>query len=159
VSGRFGIRGEDLDARIVEQLRRSLDDASCGGFVCFEGRVRDYNEGHSVVSLEYEAFEPLALKEGERILGEARERFGIERVLCVHRVGALSVGDVAVWVGVNARHRGEAFAACRYIIDEVKHRVPIWKKERYADGQTQWVNCAHCAAHGHEHKQHDQHDP
>jgi adenylyltransferase/sulfurtransferase len=70
----------------------------------------------------------------------------VARAACVHRVGALAVGELAVWVGVSAAHRGEAFAACRYIIDEVKHRVPIWKKEHYADGDSGWVNCERCAA-------------
>src|SRR6185437_2413974 len=113
------------------ELRASLADRSCGGYASFEGWVRDHNEGRRVTHLEYEAFEPLAVKEGERVLAEAVERFGVERVACVHRVGDLALGDMAVWVGVSARHRHEAFLACRYIIDEVKHRLPIWKKEHY----------------------------
>jgi adenylyltransferase/sulfurtransferase len=100
--------------------------------------------------LEYEAFETLAVKEGERIVAEAIRRFGVTRAACVHRVGTLGIGELAVWVGVSAAHRGEAFAACRYIIDEVKHRVPIWKKEHYADGDSGWVNCERCAAAAHE---------
>jgi len=96
--------------------------------------------------LDYEAFAPLAGREGQRILVEACERFGVERACCAHRVGALTIGELAVWVGVSAGHRGEAFAACRYIIDEVKHRVPIWKKEHYRDGDSGWVNCERCAA-------------
>ncbi len=116
-----------------ERLRELLQDPSCGGYVAFEGWVRDHNEGRRVLRLEYEAFEPLALREGERILAEARERFGIERAYCAHRVGALAIGELAVWVGVSATHRGESFEACRYIIDQVKHRVPIWKKEYYEE--------------------------
>ena len=85
-------------------------------------------------------------REGERILAEARQRFGVARVACAHRVGPLAIGELAVWVGVSAAHRGEAFDACRYIIDEVKHRVPIWKKEYYQDGDSGWVNCERCAA-------------
>jgi molybdopterin synthase catalytic subunit len=104
-----------------------------------------------VTRLEYEAFEALADKEGERIVREAIERFGITKAACVHRIGALAIGDLAVWVGVSSRHRAEAFAACRYIIDEVKHRVPIWKKEHYANGDSGWVNCERCAEHAHEH--------
>jgi sulfur-carrier protein adenylyltransferase/sulfurtransferase len=132
-------------------LRASLADRSCGGYASFEGWVRDHNEGRRVTHLEYEAFEPLAVKEGERVLAEAIERFGVERVACVHRVGDLALGDMAVWVGVSARHRHEAFLACRYIIDEVKHRLPIWKKEHYEDGDSGWVNCERCAAAGAEH--------
>src|ERR1700744_300421 len=100
----------------------------------------------AVGHLEYEAFEPLAVKEGSRILDEARARFGIGHPPCLHRVGDLRVGEMAVWVGVSARHRHEAFLACRYIIDEVKHRVPIWKKEHYDSGDSGWVNCERCAA-------------
>ena len=95
--------------------------------------------------LEYEAFEPLAVREGERILAEAIARFGVAHAACAHRVGDLTVGELAVWVGVSARHRDEAFRACRYIIDEVKHRLPIWKKEHYANGDSGWVNCQHGA--------------
>jgi molybdopterin synthase catalytic subunit len=127
-------------------LRKELQDPACGGYAAFEGWVRDCNDGRSVLRLEYEAFAPLAEREGERILDEARQRFGVTRVRCAHRVGSLAIGELAVWVGVSAGHRGEAFDACRYIIDEVKHRVPIWKKEYYQDGDSGWVNCEHCAA-------------
>ncbi|MGA3156323.1 MAG: molybdenum cofactor biosynthesis protein MoaE [Steroidobacteraceae bacterium] len=127
-----------------ETLRALLLDPSCGGFVAFEGWVRDHNEGQRVTGLEYEAFAPLARREGERILIEARERFGVQSALCVHRVGALKLGDLAVYVAVSAAHRDEAFRACRYIIDEVKHRVPIWKKEHYVNGDSGWVNCERC---------------
>ena len=127
-------------------LRARLADPACGGYAAFEGWVRDHNEGAGVRRLEYEAFEPLAVREGERILAEAIARFGVARTACVHRVGELAVGELAVWVGVSAPHRDEAFRACRYIIDEVKHRLPIWKKEHYLDGDSGWVNCERCAA-------------
>lgn len=133
------------------RCRTALEDPSAGGYASFEGWVRDHNEGRTVQRLEYEAFEALALKEGERIVAEAVGRFGVTRAACVHRVGSLAIGELAVWVGVSAAHRGEAFAACRYIIDEVKHRVPIWKKEHYADGDSGWVNCERCAAAAHDH--------
>jgi molybdopterin synthase catalytic subunit len=125
--------------------RREVLDPGAGGYVSFEGWVRDHNEGREVTALEYEAFPALAVKEGDRILAEALTRFPVKRALCIHRVGALGLTDMAVWVGVSAVHRGEAFAACRFIIDEVKHRVPIWKKEHYASGDSGWVNCEHCA--------------
>ena len=130
----------------VESLRKELADPACGGYTSFEGLVRNHNEGLSVRHLEYEAFEPLAVKEGERIVAEAIKRFGIEHATCVHRIGDLAIGEMAVWVGAAARHRDEAFRACRYIIDEVKHRVPIWKKEHYENGDSGWVNCERCAA-------------
>ena len=118
-----------------------LADDSCGALVAFEGRVRNHNEGRPVVRLEYEGYEALAVKEGTKVVNEALARFRIEHAGCVHRLGLLEIGDLAVWVGVTAAHRDAAFAACRYIIDEVKARVPIWKKEFYADGDSGWVNC------------------
>jgi molybdopterin synthase catalytic subunit len=136
-------------------LAASLADPACGGYCAFEGWVRDNNDGARVARLEYEAFEVLALREGARIVGEALARFGVTRAACVHRLGPLAVGELAVWVGVSAPHRDEAFRACRYIIDEVKQRVPIWKKEYYANGDSGWVNCERCAAagaHAHEHR-------
>jgi molybdopterin synthase catalytic subunit len=128
-----------------DRYRAALADPAAGGYAAFEGWVRNHNEGHAVTRLEYEAFEALAIKEGERIVAEAVARFGALRAACVHRVGSLAIGDLAVWVGVSSRHRAEAFAACRYIIDEVKHRVPIWKKEHYDNGDSGWVNCERCA--------------
>ena len=134
-----------------EIYRVSLEDPAAGGYAAFEGWVRNHNEGHAVIRLEYEAFEALANMEGERIVKEAIERFGPLKAACVHRIGVLAIGDLAVWVGVSSRHRAEAFAACRYIIDEVKHRVPIWKKEHYVNGDSGWVNCERCAEHAHDH--------
>jgi molybdopterin synthase catalytic subunit len=127
-------------------LAAALADPACGGYACFEGWVRDTNEGQRVRQLEYEAFEALAVREGERIVAEAMSRFGVAHAACVHRLGDLAVGELAVWVGVSAAHREEAFGACRYIIDEVKHRLPIWKKEHYLNGDSGWVNCERCAA-------------
>ncbi|MGA2779295.1 MAG: molybdenum cofactor biosynthesis protein MoaE [Steroidobacteraceae bacterium] len=145
-----------LSAIDTLSARAELLDASAGGYASFEGWVRDHNEGLAVSRLEYEAFEALAVKEGERIIVEALRRFPIKHALCVHRLGTLAIGDIAVWVGVSSAHRGEAFDACRYIIDEVKHRVPIWKKEHYVNGDSGWVNCERCAtaprrSHDHDH--------
>ena len=130
----------------TEAARRELQDFGAGGYVSFEGWVRDQNEGQEVTRLEYEAFQDLAVKEGNRIVAEALRRFPVKRALCIHRVGSLGLGEMAVWVGVSSAHRGEAFDACRFIIDEVKHRVPIWKKEHYRNGNSGWVNCERCAA-------------
>jgi adenylyltransferase/sulfurtransferase len=147
----FVLSHEPLDA---ERFRQELADPAAGGYASFEGWVRDHNEGRRVRRLEYEAFESLAIKEGARIVEEAIRRFGVARAACVHRVGDLGIGEMAVWVGVSSAHRGEAFAACRYIIDEVKHRLPIWKKEHYTDGDSGWVNCERCAQPGHAHHDH-----
>jgi molybdopterin synthase catalytic subunit len=127
-----------------------------GGFVAFEGWVRNHNDGRTVRHLEYEAMSGLAEREGERIIAEACARFEVTQAVCIHRVGDLAIGDIAVWTAVAAHHRDEAFRACRYIIDEVKHRVPIWKKEHYEHGDSGWVNCERCAAHAHDH--HPEHD-
>ena len=137
-----------------EIYRSALQDPAAGGYASFEGWVRNHNEGLEVRRLEYEAFEALAIKEGQLIVNEAIERFGVLKAACIHRVGSLEIGDLAVWVGVSSRHRGEAVAACRYIIDEVKHRVPIWKKEHYINGDSGWVNCERCATHAHTHPSH-----
>ena len=122
-------------------LKRRLNADAAGACVCFEGWVRDHNDGNEVRALEYEAHEGLAVKEGEVILTEAIAKFHLHAAAAEHRVGYLKIGDCAVWVGVSSSHRGDAFAACRYIIDELKNRLPIWKKEHYSDGQSGWINC------------------
>jgi sulfur-carrier protein adenylyltransferase/sulfurtransferase len=136
----FGISRAPIDAT---SLAAALARPDSGGFASFEGRVRNHHDGRTVTALDYEAFESLAVAEGERIVAEALSRHGALEARCVHRVGRLAVGEVAVWVGVSAPHRAEAFAACRAIIDAVKHRLPIWKKEHYADGDSVWVICEH----------------
>jgi molybdopterin synthase catalytic subunit len=135
----FKITSRTIDP---EALKRTLEADPAGACVTFEGWVRDHNDGAPVVALEYEAHAAIAEEEGSKILREALERFAITTALCEHRVGKLAIGDCAVWVGVSAAHRGAAFDACRYIIDETKQRVPIWKKEHYRDGQSGWVNRA-----------------
>jgi adenylyltransferase/sulfurtransferase len=138
----FALQETALDP---EALKHILRHDSAGACATFEGWVRNHNEGQSVDRLEYEAYTELATQEGQRILNEAREKFGLTHAHCEHRVGLLEIGDMAVWIGVSAAHRGEAFAACRFIIDEVKQRVPIWKKEHYTAGDSGWVNCERCA--------------
>jgi molybdopterin synthase catalytic subunit len=121
-------------------LMRELVRTAAGACVTFEGWVRDRNDGRAVIRLDYQAYAPLALSEGTRILVEATQRFAIVEARCAHRTGSLAIGELAVWVGVSAGHRDSAFAACRYIIDEVKQRVPIWKNEHYADGESGWLH-------------------
>jgi len=134
-----------------DTLRDDLVNPSAGAYVSFEGWIRNVNEGHDVLRLEYEAYEPLAVTEGLVVIEEAIARFSVLNARCVHRVGLLEIGECAVWVGVSSGHRDEAFKACRYIIDEIKVRLPIWKKEHYVDGNSGWVNCERCATHGHHH--------
>ena len=130
-----------------DRLRQALFDDAAGAYVAFEGWIRNENEGQEVLRLEYEAYAPLAISEGEKIIAEATARFPILQAACVHREGLLEIGECAVWVGVTSAHRDEAFAACRFVIDEVKVRLPIWKKEHYVSGNSGWVNCERCAAH------------
>jgi molybdopterin synthase catalytic subunit len=144
----FRLTSEPIDSAA---LRVDLENPACGACVSFEGLVRNHNEGRTVLRLEYEAYGALAVKEGEAIVREARARFRIEEAACVHRTGMLEIGDMAVWVGVSSAHRGAAFEACAWIIDAVKARVPIWKREHYADGTDEWVNCAACADPAHDH--------
>jgi molybdopterin synthase catalytic subunit len=134
---RFQINGQAID---ISPLREALLDHRAGAFASFEGWVRDQNDGRAVQGLCYEAYVELAEAEGEHILTEALGLFAITDASCVHRTGQLALGDLAVWVGVTAAHRDAAFGACRWIIDEVKARVPIWKHERYADGDAGWLH-------------------
>ncbi len=140
------ITAEPIDPH---ELRISLFDAGAGAYCGFEGWVRNLNEGQSVLRLEYEVYEPLSVSEGGKILAEAAAEFPHLHAHCVHRTGLLEIGDCAVWVGVSSPHRDEAFDACRYIIDALKQRLPIWKKEYYTNGDSGWVNCERCANHGH----------
>ncbi len=143
---RFSVSAGAIDAQAT---RKAVADKSCGALVVFEGWIRDHNEGREVERLEYEVYRPLAETEGERVISEACERYSISNAICVHREGLLELGDIAVIVCVVSSHRAAAFDACRYIIDEVKSRLPIWKKEHYTGGVSEWVNCQHCAQAGH----------
>jgi molybdopterin synthase catalytic subunit len=134
---RFSLSPTPIDAA---SLQAGLHDVRAGACASFEGRVRDHNDGRTVRGLRYEAYAELAGREGEAILAEAMQRFDILDAACVHRVGDLSIGEMAVWVGASAAHRGPAFEACHWIIDEIKTRVPIWKHERYASGDAGWLH-------------------
>jgi molybdopterin synthase catalytic subunit len=105
----------------------------------FLGTVRNSTQGRAVVRLDYEAYEPMAVAEINRILDEAGSRYGLLAACVIHRVGALQPGEIAVAIGVSTRHRREAFEACQFIIDTLKGSVPIWKKEVFADGEV-WVS-------------------
>lgn len=131
----FRIVNEPIEPRSLESAIRSGD----GGVVTFLGIVRDLDDDGKLVSaLDYEAFETMALREFEIIASEARDRFGDVRLAIVHRVGEVRAGEISVAVLAAAGHRGDAFDACRYAIDELKSRAAIWKRERYADGSARW---------------------
>lgn len=131
-----------------DRLREQLENPQSGASVVFEGWVRNHHEGRQVLRLEYEVYAPLAEKEGLKIIAEAAGLFPFEKAMCIHRSGLLEIGECAVWVGVSSRHREEAFKACRYIIDQAKQRLPIWKKEYYTSGEAEWVNCQRCGEQG-----------
>jgi len=130
-----------LSSEPIENWKGTVAPSS-GAVVTFDGHVRDHNEGKRVLSLSYEAFNELAESEGKLVLEEARQRFALVSAQCAHRTGALKIGDVAVRVECQSSHRGAAFEACEWVIDEVKRRVPIWKKEFYEDGESAWINAA-----------------
>jgi len=127
------------------ELCDAVRDPAAGGFASFEGWVRDHHQGREVASLEYEAFPALAQKEGNRILEEICAQHDIIAAHCVHRTGHLQIGDIAICIAVSAAHRDAAFAACSAMIDTIKSTVPIWKKEHYTDGTTDWVKCHACS--------------
>jgi len=137
----FQLTDQNIDP---SELRRKLLSLSAGAYCSYEGWVRDHNEGKVVTELNYSGYAQLAPGIAEIILEEAKAKFHFEDAAIVHRIGALTTGDIAVWVGVTAHHRGDTFLAARYIIDNVKHRLPIWKKEVYADGKEAWIESNHC---------------
>jgi molybdopterin synthase catalytic subunit len=132
----YAITADPVDLRaLIERVRTD----ACGAVVTFLGVVRAVSdEGRPVEGLSYEAYPTLALPEMRAIGAEASQRFGEARVAIVHRVGSLAVGEASVAIAVAAAHRGVAFDACEYAIDELKQRVPVWKKEHYVGGGACW---------------------
>ncbi|MBG08973.1 MAG: hypothetical protein CME68_09460 [Halobacteriovoraceae bacterium] len=124
--------------------KTTLENPEVGGAVSFEGRVRNVNKGKKVTLLEYQVYEEMAVLEGRKVVEEALKLFPIKEAICIHRYGQLKIGERAVWVLATSKHRKEAFKACQYIIDEVKKRVPLWKKEFYEDESKAWVECLGC---------------
>ena len=120
-------------------LRQAALDPGAGAVLLFEGCARDQHQGRPVAQLAYEAFVPMAEAELARIREQAMARFGLLRCLVHHRLGPVPVLEAAVLVAVASPHRAEAFAAAAWIMDRIKERVPIWKRERYADGEQTWV--------------------
>ena len=123
-------------AALTEQVRRP----DCGAVVTFLGTVRDLTGDRVTVALDYEAYPAMAEKKLAEIEGETRARWPVGELVMVHRLGHLDVGEVSVAVAVSCPHRGQAFEACHYAIDRLKELVPIWKKENWADGSTEWVH-------------------
>lgn len=130
----------------IDVAALSRTEPEDGALCVFTGVVRNHNDGKSVLYLEYEGYEEMVVTIFAEIAAEARTRFGVTRVRIVHRLGRMEIGETSVAVAVSSPHRGEAFEACRFAIDTLKHKAPIWKKEFYADGSS-WLEgpggCAH----------------
>jgi molybdopterin synthase catalytic subunit len=122
----------------VDEVRAAVSDPGAGAIALFAGTVRDTDGGHDVVRLSYSAH-PSAEAELRRVAEKVAAEFDAIAVAAVHRVGDLDIGDLAVVVAVSTPHRGEAFEACRTLIDTLKHEVPIWKRQWFGDGSTEWV--------------------
>ena len=142
-SGELGTTGEDSVGLVRERIDSEkivagLKAPADGAVVVFDGIVRNHSGGRSTLYLEYEAYEPMALKKMKEIVASMRREFSIDRVAVVHRLGRLEIGETSVLIAVSSPHRLAAFDACRYAIDRLKKQVPIWKKEYFADGAV-WV--------------------
>lgn len=146
----FSLSAEPINR---ENEIQNLVNDKAGALVVFEGWVRNHNEGKQVSSLEYQVYEALAVKEGAKILHEAKHKFNLHHIVCVHRFGHLKLGEAAVWIGATATHRDDAFKASRYVIDEIKLRLPIWKKEHYVSQEPKWVFCKDHHTHVHFHEE------
>lgn len=123
----------------LNALLAFVQTPEAGAIVTFLGTVRQHSRDKRVIALTYDAYLPMAERELQRIAGEVQERWRVSKVAIVHRVGTLSVGEIAVAIAVSAPHRADAFAAARHIIERLKEIVPIWKREHFADGSTEWV--------------------
>ncbi|MEO0852628.1 MAG: molybdenum cofactor biosynthesis protein MoaE [Cyanobacteria bacterium J06648_11] len=132
------------ELHLADIYARATDPAN-GAVVVMSGTVRQQTDGRAVKSLEYQAYEPMALKVFEAIATQIQQQWPeVNRVVIHHRIGKLSVGEISVLVAVGMPHRSEAFAACQYAIDTLKHEAPIWKKEHFADGSSEWVSISAC---------------
>jgi len=138
----FAIRIAPLS---LDEVYNLADDPANGAVVVMSGMVRNNTDGSAVVALEYQAYEPMALQVFQQVAGDIQTTWSdVTSVVIHHRVGRLAVGEISVLVAVGCPHRSEAFAACKYAIDTLKHNAPIWKKEHWADGSTSWVSIGAC---------------
>jgi molybdopterin synthase catalytic subunit len=141
--------GDDLRIGIapllVEEAYRLADDGANGAIVLMSGMVRNQTDGQPVTYLEYQAYTPMALQVFAQIAAAIKTQWPIVTAVIIHhRVGKLQVGEISVVLAVGAPHRGEAFAACQYAIDTLKHQAPIWKKEHWTNGTSSWVSIGAC---------------
>lgn len=141
--------GDDCAIRFaplsLEEVYALADNPANGAIVVMSGMVRNNTDGKPVVALEYQAYEPMAIAVFRQIAAQIRQNWPeINRVVIHHRIGKLAVGEISVLVAVGCPHRSEAFAACQYAIDTLKHKAPIWKKEHSTDGLSSWVSIGAC---------------
>lgn len=127
----------------ASKISEDIIQDNTGALVTFRGIVRNINNGKKVLKITYEAYDQLVLSEAKKINHSALETYDIQHIKTFHRTGELQVGDTAIWVGVTAMHRKDAFLACESLMNQYKHTLPIWKKETYVDGVSEWVMC-HC---------------
>jgi len=133
----------------LEEVYQLADDSANGAVVLMSGMVRDNTEGRRVTALEYQAYEPMAIEIFKQIAHEIRQTWtDVTHVVIHHRIGRLTIGEISVLVAVGCPHRSEAFEACRYAIDTLKHNAPIWKKEHWENGSTSWVSIGACELSG-----------
>ncbi len=129
----------------LEEVYALADDPANGAVAVMSGMVRNNTDGKAVVALEYQAYDPMAIRVFQQIAAEIRRTWiDVTHVVIHHRVGKLQIGEISVLVAVGCPHRTEAFAACKYAIDTLKHNAPIWKKEHWEDGSTSWVSIGAC---------------
>ncbi|MBS0017517.1 MAG: molybdenum cofactor biosynthesis protein MoaE [Arthrospira sp. SH-MAG29] len=131
----------------LEDVYNLVDDPANGAIVVMSGMVRNQTDGKPVKSLEYQAYQPMALRVFQEIAEQIKTQWpDVTRVVIQHRIGHLQIGDISVLVAVGCPHRREAFEACQYAIDTLKHNAPIWKKEHWVDGSSSWVSIGLCEA-------------
>ena len=129
----------------LDDAYRLADDGANGAIVLMSGMVRNNTDGKSVIALEYQAYEPMAISIFRQISTKIYQQWpDVTKIVIHHRTGRLIVGDISVLVAIGSPHRSEAFAACQYAIDTLKHNAPIWKKEHWADGSSRWVSIGAC---------------
>lgn len=129
----------------LDEVYRLAEDPANGAIVLMSGTVRQQTDGRAVTALEYQAYEPMAIAIFQQIARQIRQQWpDANRVIIYHRIGKLTVGEISVLVAVGCPHRSEAFDACRFAIDTLKHEAPIWKKEYWADGSSSWVSIGSC---------------
>ncbi len=134
----FALLDRAIDDR---RLKQALLNGSCGALATFEGWVRNHNNARVVTHLTYYGYEKLAINQGKKLIESAKQQFDIEHAVAMHRIGALGIGDMAVWIGVTAHHRYPAFEACRWLLDAIKADIPVWKQEFYADSdESLWLS-------------------